>query len=202
LNNHSETISGLFRRNIWIIGSSIIAKAAKHTTQRPTGNNLGLDKNGLSVVWVGLPGITISALVPLVQAMVNCFGLPHALVIHCGGSDIGMGSIRKVVKHLIFATFIVSKMLLNSLLIYSRILPRKKWRYNSNLKAMERARKRIHRGIRTYYYKSNAKVITHADLQDGHTALYADDGVHLSFLGNDIFINAIQCGLEQFALSC
>jgi hypothetical protein len=45
---------------------------------------------------------------------------------------------------------------------------------------MERARKRINRGIRTYYYKSNAKVITHADLQDGHKALYADDGIHLS----------------------
>jgi hypothetical protein len=59
---------------------------------------------------------------------------------------------------------------------------------------MQRARKRINRGIRTYYYKSNAK--------DGHKALYADDGVHLSFLGNDIFINAIQCGLEQFALPC
>jgi hypothetical protein len=43
------------------------------------------------------------------------------------------------------------------------------------------------------YYKRNAKVITHADLQDGHNALFADDGVHLSFLGNDIFINAVQC---------
>ena len=53
-------------------------------------------------------------------------------------------------------------MLPNSLLIYSQILPSKKWRYNSNLKAMERARKRINRGIRTYYYKSSAKVITHA----------------------------------------
>jgi hypothetical protein len=40
---------------------------------------------------------------------------------------------------------------------------------------MERARKRINRGIRVYYYKSNAKVITDADLQDGHKALYADD---------------------------
>jgi hypothetical protein len=27
------------------------------------------------VVWAGLPGMKISALVPLVQAMVNCFGL-------------------------------------------------------------------------------------------------------------------------------
>jgi hypothetical protein len=103
-----------------------------------------------------------------------------------------MGSIREVLKHLIYATFIVSKMLPNSLLIYSQILPGTKWRYNSNLKAMERARKRINRGIITYYYKSNAKVITHADLQDGHKALYADDGVHFAFLGNDIFINAIQ----------
>jgi hypothetical protein len=102
-----------------------------------------------------------------------------------------MGSIREVLKHLICATFIVSKMLPNSLLIYSQILPRKKWRYNSNLKAMERARKRLNIGIRTYYY-----------LQDGHKALYADDGVHLSFWGNVIFINAIQCGLEHFALPC
>ena len=133
----------------------------------------------------------ISALVSLVLAMVNCFDLPHALVIHCGGNDIGMGSIREVLKHLIYTTFIVSKMLPNSLLIYSQILPSKKWRYNSNLKAMERARKRLNIRIRTYCY-----------LQDGHKALYADDGVHLSFLGNDIFINAVQCGLEQFAFPC
>jgi hypothetical protein len=74
--------------------------------------------------------------------------------------------IREVLKHLIYATFIVSKMLPNSLLIYSQILPRKKWRCNSNLKAMERARKKIHWGIKTYYYKSNAKVITHAGWQE------------------------------------
>lgn len=86
-------------------------KAEKHTSQRPTGKNVGLEKNGLNVVWAGLPGMTISSLVPLVQAMFNCFGLPHALVIHCGGNDIGMGSIREVLKHFIFATFSVSKIL-------------------------------------------------------------------------------------------
>jgi hypothetical protein len=61
---------------MWIIGSSIIAKVEKHTTQRPTGKHLGLNKNGLNVVWAGLPGMKISALVHLVQVMVNCFGLP------------------------------------------------------------------------------------------------------------------------------
>jgi hypothetical protein len=72
--------------------------------------NLGLDKNGLNVVWAGLPGMKISALVPLVQAMVHCVCLPHALMIYCGGNDIGIGYIREVLKHLIYATFIVSKM--------------------------------------------------------------------------------------------
>jgi hypothetical protein len=85
--------------------------------------NTILDKNGLNVVWAGLPGMKISVLVPLVQAMVNCVGLPHALVIYCGGNDIGIGYIREVLKHSIYATFIVSKMLPNSLLIYSHILP-------------------------------------------------------------------------------
>lgn len=65
-----------------------------HNPKDQRGKNLGLDKNGLNVVWAGLPGMKISALVPLVQAMVNCFGLPHALVIHCGGNDISMGSVR------------------------------------------------------------------------------------------------------------
>ena len=83
------------------------------------GKNLGLDQTGLNVIWAGLPGMKNSALVPLVQAMVNCVGLPHALVIYCGGNDIGIGYIREVLKHSIYATFIVSKMLPNSQLIYS-----------------------------------------------------------------------------------
>ena len=184
----------------------MVAKAEKRTTQRPTGKIKKKKKKSLlRQEWFkcGMGWFTLNeyfSFSAFGTSDGNCFGLPHALVIHCGGNDIGMGSIREVLKHLIYATFIVSKMLPNSLLIYSQILPRKKWRYNSNLKAMEWARKRIYRGIQIYY-KSNGKVITHADLQDGHEALYAD-GVHLSSLGNDIFINAIQCGFEQFALPC
>jgi hypothetical protein len=47
LNNHSKKKknSGLFRRNIWIIDSSIIAKVEKHTTQRPTGENKKIKKS-------------------------------------------------------------------------------------------------------------------------------------------------------------
>jgi lysophospholipase L1-like esterase len=46
----------------------------------------------------------------------------------------------------------------------------------------------------------NANKLCYPDLEDCHTSLFKD-GVHLSFLGNDIFINIIQGALEQFLLN-
>jgi hypothetical protein len=63
--------------------------------------------------------------------------------------------------------------------------------------AMENARKRVNRVIRTFFQYNCAYVVTHPDLEDCHTSLFKD-GVHLSFLGKDIFINIIQGALEQF----
>ena len=129
--------------------------------------------------------------------MVCNYGLPFALIFHVGANDIGLGSTRKVLQHLVFASYIVSKMLPYTLISFSQMLPRKHWRYYG-IRAMEKSRKRINRGVRTYFFISGATVIRHTDLQDGHQALYDPDGVHLSFLGNDIFINAIQSFLEDY----
>jgi hypothetical protein len=30
-----------------------------------------------------------SSIVAVVQSLINCFGLPKAVIIHCGGKDIG-----------------------------------------------------------------------------------------------------------------
>lgn len=60
------------------------------------------------------------------------------------------------------------------------------------------ARKRLNMGIRSYVLKHHGYVISHPDLDDGHTALFKDDGVHLKCLGNDIIINTLQEALLQF----
>jgi hypothetical protein len=39
------------------------------------------------------------------------------------------------------------------------------------------------------------------DLDDCHDALYVHDGVHLSCLRKDIFINALYAAIEQFILT-
>jgi hypothetical protein len=50
---------------------------------------------------------------------------------------------------------------------------------------MERTRKRLNRGLRTYLLQNNSYAIARPDFDDSYSALYDDDGVHLSF-GNNI----------------
>ena len=185
---------------IWVIGSSLVANAAQHVVQRPSGKNLGFEKWGIQVIWVGMPGMSWYSMVSLVHAMVNAFGVPRALLLHVGANDIGAWSTKELIYHMKFALFIIKRMIPGCALIYSCMLPRTLWRYSANYNAMERSRKRVNRGVRTYLLNNGGYVLKHLDLDDGHTALFAPDGIHLSFLGNDIFINAIQGAIEQFLL--
>jgi hypothetical protein len=50
---------------------------------------MGLKRYGLTVMWARKPSMRWSSIVPVVQSMINCFGLPKAVIIHCGGNDIG-----------------------------------------------------------------------------------------------------------------
>lgn len=167
---------------------------------RPTGTHLGLDKYGYKLTWIGMPGMSCMNILPIVFGSIRCFGIPRALLLHVGGNDLGNYSTKELIKHLKFAIYVVNRMLPTTSFIFSTILPPRSWRYSSNCIAMENARKRVNRAIRTFFQYNCAYVVTHPDLEDCHTSLFKD-GVHLSFLGNDIFINIIQGALEQFLLN-
>ena len=161
---------------------------------------MGFEKYGLSVLWVGMPGMQWYSLVSIVHSLINAVGIPKAVIIHCGGNDLGCTPNGNLLFHLRFALYVVMKMLPGCFVIYSSILPRSNWRFSDNVDAMEKTRKRVNRGVRSFLLNNNGFYIHHSDLDDGHEALLSSDGVHLSFLGNDIFINALQSALEQFIL--
>ena len=73
-----------------------------------------------------------------------------------------------------------------------------KWRYSENIRNMEITRKRVNRGVRSYLLRLGGYAITHPNFDDKHPALLKKDGVHLSFIANDIFLNQIQGALETF----
>ena len=112
-------------RYIWILGSSIILHAEKHIKSRFTGHNLGLQVLGYSVLWAGISGMRWDEIVPIVHSMTNCFGIPEMVLIHCGGNDIGIDPCGKLLFHLKFAVYVISKMLPGSMIVYSNVLPRR-----------------------------------------------------------------------------
>ena len=50
------------------------------------------------------------------------------VLMHCGGNDIGIDPCGKLLFHLKFAVYVISKMLPGSMIAYSNILPRRTWR--------------------------------------------------------------------------
>ena len=76
-------------------------------------------------------------------------------------------------------------------MIWSSILLRRSWRYSNDDRAMEITQKCINRGIRSYILKYGGYVVKYPDFDDRHPGLFLDDGVHLSFIGNDIFFQPV-----------
>ena len=149
-------------------------------------------------MWAGMSDMSSYCVVSLLHSMVNCFGLPYAVLIHCGGNDIGIEPFGKLLFDMKFMFFVISQMLPGIKIMFSSILPRLSWRYSEDLKAMDDTRKRLNRGLKSSLKKIRYYTIVYADFEDRDPSLFDNDGIHLSFIGNDIFMHAIQNALEQF----
>ena len=148
-----------------------------------------------------MSGMSVYNVVSTVHSMINCFGLPDAVLIHCGGNDIGFVNCRNLLFDIRFMLYIVSQMINSSKVIFSSILPRLSWRHAKNsktIRAMDVTRKRINRGVKSFLKINGGYTIVHQDFEDKHPSLFDTDKVHLSFIGNDIFLNSLQSAIEQF----
>lgn len=159
---------------------------------------MGLHKLGYKLIWAGMSGMSLYNVVPIVQSMINFYGLPDAIMIHCGGNDIGKINCAKLLFDLKFMLYVVGRMICGRRVMFSSILPRLKWRHSDNERAMDVTRKRINRGVKSYLNQIGGYTIIHEDFEDKPESLFCSDGVHLTFIGNDIFLNSLQNALEYF----
>jgi hypothetical protein len=86
------------------------------------------------------------------------------------------------------------------MLIWSQILPRLNWRYSHNLAVMDKCRRRLNSPIGAHITRNGGCYICYPDFKATNQFI-STDGVHLTKLGNAIFLNTIQGGLETFILS-
>lgn len=182
---------------VWMVGSSIVKNAFIAARSRPGGISLGLSTYNISLWWQGYGGLQLSQLRRKIKWISLFESSPDFIVLHCGGNDLGTLSltelrwvIRTAVAYLV-TNFPMAR------LIWSQILPRLSWRHSENHKAMDRARIRLNSYAAKQIINMGGAYIRHPDIQMQVPALFRNDGVHLSDVGNCVFLNTIQGGLEK-----
>ncbi|CAC5421762.1 unnamed protein product [Mytilus coruscus] len=122
---------------------------------------------------------------------------PTYLVLHIGGND--LGEIKTEVLRNRLKNYLkkVSELLLNTTLVWSQILSRLTWRYSADTEAMDRSRQRINSSLASYIIRQGGHYIRYPDISPNSTFI-CQDSVHLTDIGNFIFLNTIQGAIEAF----
>lgn len=187
-------------RTVWIVGSSIISRAQKYSNST-CGEKLDLQH--INVIWAGRSGLKWEDLELYLNNLLHRFNgnAPHALVIHCGGNSIGLQSLKKLQIEMKSLLRKIHTLMPNTLLIWSDILPRQSWRHMLSNIAAENGRQRINCSLGSFVRRVlQGALIMHPDIKPDQTKLFCD-GVHLSNLGNSLFINSIKAALTKFLSS-
>ena len=83
-------------------------------------------------------------------------------------------------------------------LIWSQILPRISWRYSQNSRALNRAAARINNYAACICIQVGGCYIKYPALAWNEPMMFCEDGVHLSDIGNELFLFRIQAYLFDF----
>lgn len=187
--------------SVWIVGSSIVRDGFIEARKQPGGIHLSLrNRLGISIWWQGRGGLKLDNLRKHIRHLLTLDDTPDLIVIHIGGNDIGetrLGLLNRNLKK--FMNWLAVKMP-NCKIVWSAILPRLNWRSSLKLKSMDNCRRRLNSSVASHLISKGGFYIKYPDFKADHRFL-KEDGVHLTKLGNQIFLNTIQGAIEQFVKS-
>lgn len=127
---------------------------------------------------------------------------PDVLLLHLGANDIGVVPMKELRTQMKADLHYIHSLLPACQVIWSAMLPRQQWRPNVPVANLERCRQEVDRAVGRCVYWLGGAIIKHAQIDKSTPGIYdPTDGVHLTFLGNDLFLTEIQSGLEQIVFN-
>lgn len=167
--------------------------------KRPGGANLSLQRIGVSILWQGKGGLGINGISRVIRTLMQVEEPPHYIIIHIAGNDIGFMRLGYLHWRLVRFLHWISVEMPHTIVVWSQILPRAVWRACPNNKSMDNCRKRLNSSIASKVIKAGGCYIRYPDIA-ANSQLVCRDGVHLTSLANQIFLNSVQGALETFIL--
>lgn len=178
---------------ILIAGSSFITRLESYL--QSTGRNLQVP---LPTTLAGQPGLRLTGLRPLLESAISGRP-PQYIILHVGANDIGYRKSCEWITELRAAIYYMRAKYRFSTIVWSDMLPRRVWRYSHPI-AAEKARRRYQRRARGLVQEEGGAVIKHPMLESNLNYL-APDGVHLSAVGIEQFVQDLESGLVDLICS-
>ncbi|XP_033014855.1 uncharacterized protein LOC117052188 [Lacerta agilis] len=192
----SSSTTGLAVVRVWIMGHSIVHWAGVRARESGMGPALGLPRH-VHVSWFARRGMLWGELLPMVRTLMAREGPPSAIVIQLGENDlVSVGCL--VLRSLILKDLeeLVST-LPTTKVFWSHFLQRRVWRDSHRPAATESARKRVTAAAAHKVLSLGGAVIAHPEITFKAITLFRPDGVHLSPLGCDTWLQAVASNLKD-----
>ncbi|KAK3084095.1 hypothetical protein FSP39_008060 [Pinctada imbricata] len=172
--------AGKGKDSIWIVGSSIVARAKSYCQMNSPGLNLSLECKGVTVIWRGVGGMKWANFEDNIRKLLAEFDPPKIIVIHCGGNSIGELPLKQLQISMKFVLGRLHRQLNGTLSVWSYILPRFYWRSMLSSSAADVARNRVNSSIGAFVRNQlDGAVIRYPDIKTSQGKLFCDS-VHLS----------------------
>ena len=175
--------------DVWIIGYSIPFWAGKRAEARGKPD---LDMpGGAAVSWMAVRGMGWEKATHHLQLPALFQTPPQVLVVHLGGNDLVRHSLRLVFKLINDTYDYIRAAFPDAILVWVDILPRFCWRAPKNEhKAIDKKRRRVNQLGHQAVRKAGGQVL-HLDI-DLTRGFFREDGVHLSDVGLDMYIDNLR----------
>ena len=126
---------------------------------------------------------------------------PRFLIINVGGNDIAKDD-YPLRRQQMFMKNVINQLRSEmplTCIVWSHILPRLFWRHAVSNVAADRSRCRVNSSVASFVLQSDGASIKYPDIRVAQSNLFLNYGVHLSSLGNHVFVSTLQAAIQHFS---
>ncbi|CAJ0926054.1 unnamed protein product, partial [Ranitomeya imitator] len=165
---------------VWIFGHSYVYWGAQRADVRSEGRQLGFDREEAVIRWLGFWGLVWRRVPKEINDGARLDKAPDILVLHVGGNDLGARPFRELIKYIKQDCLRLWVLYPGLTIVWSKIVPRKRWRNMRSLDKLNKARIKVNRAVSSFVARNGGVAVRHFELEKGEGAFWLADGVHLN----------------------